>query len=223
MRDQTKWLLVAIVALSFTTRTAWSIDLPTRFEAEEGFSFQLPERWVEMPSDVVEADIKPKLAAVSQFGTAPDYYFQLERGDEWLAPPYLLVFAERDFEIDVLDERLIEDLEKGYRRGVKLTLKNTPNTLEHEIKKIGYDSQTRVLMLTSTIKTLRTGGTTNLTAYKLVDDGFIVMEIVDIGQSPAGNKKVFKAMIDSLTLDEDYEYASTPSRGKTARQNRPSW
>lgn len=163
---------------------------------KNGFSISIPEGWVEMPRDVIDAYEK-EIARLAP--NAPpqhyDYGFQLGSSKNWFEYPYILVQMKNTGRIP---ERQLEKLE-GYSIEQNLDKhKKALSSIMSDIQtgKMVYDKQTRMIWMRIEANIADIGPISGVSGMVPTENGLIQV----IGYSLRENYPTYEAIFQSVAL-----------------------
>ena len=112
---------------------------------KDGFSISIPDGWIEIPADIIEANEREAARLAPNFPAQHyDFGFQLASSENWLEYPYILVQIKNTSRIP---ERQLEKFE-GYSVQESIDKhKKGLSSIASDIQagKMAYDKQTKFL------------------------------------------------------------------------------
>jgi len=163
---------------------------------KNGFSISLPDRWVEMPRDVIDAYEK-EMAKLAPNVPAQhyDYGFQLGSSKNWFEYPYVLVQMKNTSRIP---ENQLEKIE-GYPVQESLDKhKKGLNSIMSDIQagKMVYDKQTKMIWMRIEFNVANIGPVSGISGMVPTEKGFIQV----MGYSLRENYQTYEAIFQSVAL-----------------------
>ncbi|WP_456324105.1 hypothetical protein [Desulfonauticus submarinus] len=170
------------------------------------FSISLPDGWVEIPSDVIDAYEK-EIARLAPNAPAQhcDYGFQLGSADNWFEYPYILVQIKN---IGRIPESQIEKLE-GYSVQESLDKhKSDLSTVLSNVQagKMYYDKTSRIIWLRIEANVVDVGPISGLSGMILTEKGFIQVSGCSLKSDYSTYEPVFRATVMSVTPSSELVY-----------------
>jgi hypothetical protein len=140
---------------------------------KNGFSISLPDEWVEIPRDVIDAYQKEiKRLSPNAPALHCDYGFQLGSAQNWFEFPYILVRISNkgripESQLQKFQGHDIKESLDKYRSGLGSIMSNIQGG------KMVYDKQTRMIWMRIDANVPNKGPTSSLTAIVPTERGFI--------------------------------------------------
>jgi hypothetical protein len=177
-------------------------EFTQRFNAKEGFTLKLPDKWVQIPGEILD-EHSGKLQQSGPDDEKPvyDYGFQLSGAGHWLACPYILVHLNRTGRIPEGKMKKLTKEKKG-SKPIEEKISGIPNT---EVVEILYDPDDHTLWMTFLAGTEKVKG---LVATRLTHDGCIQIVCYADDQDFNEYRMLFEDIVKNIYLSEDLQYKS---------------
>lgn len=171
---------------------------------KKGFSVSIPDGWVEMPREVIDAWETEITSTVSN---APahhfDYGFQSRSSKNWFEPPYILVqiqntsrFSERQ-----LNQWIAEDPTQESARKLKKVLR-----YDFKAGKTVFDKQNNIVWSGFEAKKESSKPISIITAMILTEKGYIQVNGYSLKEAYQINEPVFQSIAQSITPEPGLVY-----------------
>lgn len=157
------WLLGVLCAVGAT------------FEAPDTFSITLPENWVDVSRNVLDAHSE-RLASLAPHSPRQvyGYGYQLKSYDDRLCYPYILVQVKTIGRIPLRELKQSRKIEEGFAEGADPVTARLPGFLSNVSSgEPVYDEENQILWSTLSASVEGVGTVRALSAAKLTDQGFI--------------------------------------------------
>jgi hypothetical protein len=194
------FFIISVVFI--TSAIASGTEFTQRFNAKEGFTLKLPDKWVQIPGEILdEHSRKLQQASPDEERPAYDYGFQLSKAGDWLACPYILIRINKTGRIP---EGKIKKLtrEKDGSQPIKEKISGILNT---EVEDILYDPDDHTLWMTFLADAEMVRG---LVATKLTQEGCIQLVCYSNDHDFPEYRRLFEDIVKSIYLAKDLEYRS---------------
>ena len=164
---------------------------------KNGFSISLPDGWVEIPRDVIDASIK-KIAKLAPNAPAQhyDYGFQLASSKNWFEYPYILIqiintgrIPESELEKCFTQESFYSFIDKHGEGWSSIMSDIQPG-------KMVYDKQTKMIWMRMESNVANIGPIYGISGMVLTEKGFIQVT----GSSLPENYPTYEAIFQSVAL-----------------------
>ena len=163
---------------------------------KNGFSISLPDGWVEIPRDVIDASIK-KIAKLAPNALAQhyDYGFQLASSKNWFEYPYILI---QIINTGRIPEGELEKLERYFTQESLDKHKEGWSSIMSDIQpgKMVYDKQTKMIWMRIESNVANIGPISGISGMVPTEKGFIQV----IGSSLTKNYPTYEAIFQSVAL-----------------------
>ncbi|OPL16683.1 MAG: hypothetical protein AVO38_07245 [delta proteobacterium ML8_D] len=195
-------IFIIISLVSISAGISFGTEFTQRFNAKEGFTLKLPDKWAQIPGKVLnEHSRRLQQSAPDEERPAYDYGFQLFSSGHWLEYPRILIHINSTGRIP---EGKIRKLarEKDGSQPIKEKISGILNT---EVKDILYDPNDHTLWMTflSTEE-----GVQGLVATKLTQEGCIQIVCYSHDQDFHKYRGLFENIVRSIDLNRDLKYKS---------------
>lgn len=195
-------IFIIISVVFFLPGMACGTEFTQRFNAKEGFTLKLPDKWVQIPGEILdEHHRKLQQAAPDEEKPSYDYGFQLSGAGHWLARPYILVRLNKTGRIPEGKMKKLTKEKKG-SKPIEEKISGIPNT---EVGEILYDPDDHILWMTFLADAEKVRG---LVATKLTRDGCIQIVCYADDQDFNEYRMLFEDIVKSIYLSKDLEYKS---------------
>jgi len=184
------------------------------------FSISLPDGWVEMPADVIDAYEK-EMAKLVPNDPAPhyDYGFQLGSTENWFDYPYILVQIDN---IGRISKNQIEQLD-GYSVQEDLNkYKNNLSPVMSDIQagKMYYDSAAKIIWLHIESIVTEAGPISGLSGMIPTEKGFIQVNGLSLSSDYSTYEPIFRASTMSVAPNNELVYKPRSSSSLPPVANR---
>lgn len=194
------FIIISVVFVS--AGIAFGTEFTQKFDAKEGFTLKLPDKWVQIPREVLdEQSMKLQQAAPDAEKLIYDYGFQLSGAGHWLTCPYILVCLNKTGRIP---EGKMKKLAKGKKgsKPIEEKISGIPNT---EVGEILYDPDYHTLWMTFLADAEKVKG---LVATKLTREGCIQIVCYSNDQDFNKYRMLFEDIVKNIYLSKGLEYKS---------------
>lgn len=198
-----------ILSIMFAGTAFAEIDLPQVFPAKDDFTLRLPNGWIAIPKDILDAHSEGIAEMVPQ---APkqvfDYGFQLEQSEYWLEYPYILVRVDRSGRISDAQLRSFRKLEDAFSDAEEKKMQDLLSPLISSIEygEFLYDSSSHILWRQVVMDVRGVGEIKGLVALLLTEFGAIQI----MGYAKANDFEyyapVFEAIAKNVFLSDNIKY-----------------
>ena len=173
---------------------------------KNGFSISLPDGWVEMPRDVIDAYEK-EMAKLAPNVPAQhyDYGFQLGASKNWFEYPYILVQMKNTGRFP---ENQLKKLE-GYPVQQSLDKhKKGLNSIMSDIQagKMVYDKQTKMIWMRIEFNVANIGPVSGISGMIPTEKGFIQVMGYSLRKSYQTYEAIFQSVALSVSPDPELAY-----------------
>ncbi len=184
----------------------WNPVHASQLFQKEVFSISLPDGWVEMPSDVIDAyekgiaKLAPNVPAQNY-----DYGFQLGSADNWFEYPYILVQINN---MGRIPEKQIENLEEYSAQESIDKYKSDFDAVMSDVQagKMYYDKSAKIIWLHIEFSVVNIGPISGLSGIIPTEKGFIQVSGYSLKSDYASYAPVFRAAAISVTPDSELVY-----------------
>jgi len=177
--------------------TAAGVSIASGSELHKnGFSITLPDGWVEMHRDVIDA-YQEELARLAS--NAPpqhyDYGFQLGSSKNWFEYPYILVQLKNtgripESQLEKLERYSVQETLDKHKKGLSSIMSDI------EVGKIIYDKQTKMIWMRIESNVVNIGPISGLSGMVPTEKGFIQV----MGYSLRENYSTYEPIFQSVAL-----------------------
>jgi hypothetical protein len=175
-------------------------EFTQRFNAKEGFTLKLPDKWVPIPGEFLDEHSRKLQQVAPDAGKLVyDYGFQLSDAGHWLACPYILICLNKTGRIP---EGKMKKLTKE-RRGSKPIEEKISGIPDTKVGEILYDPDDHTLWMTFLAGAEKVKG---LIATKLTREGCIQIVCYANDQDFNEYRKLFEDIVKNIYLSKDLEY-----------------
>jgi len=192
------FIIISVVFVS--AGIASGTEFTQRFNAKEGFTLKLPDKWVQIPGEILdEHSSKLQQASPDEEKPVYDYGFQLSGSGHWLACPYILICVNKTGRIPEGKMKRLAKEKKG-SKPIEEKISGIPNT---EAGDILYDPDDHTLWMTFHADAEKVKG---LIATKLTREGCIQIVCYSNDQDFNEYRKLFEDIVKSVYINKDLEY-----------------
>jgi len=170
------------------------------------FSIAIPDGWVEMPRDVIDAYEK-EMANLAPNVPAQhfDYGFQLDETKNWFEHPYILVQIKNmgripDSQLEKLAGYSVQDTVKEYKDGL-----NSVAT-DIQIGRMIYDKQTKIIWMHIQSNVVYVGPVSGISGMIPTEKGFIQIVGYSLRDDYPKYDPVFRSIILSVAPEPSLVY-----------------
>ena len=195
-------IFIIILFVFVLTGIAFGTEFTQSFNAKEGFTLKLPDKWVQIPGKVLDEQSKKlQQVAPDEEKLLYDYGFQLSGAGHWLTCPYILICVNKTGRIPEGKMKRITN-KKIESKPIDEKISGIPNTAVGEVL---YDSDDHTLWMTFLADAEKVKG---LIATKLTQKGCI--QIVCYANDKDFNeyRNLFEGIVKNIYLSEELEYKS---------------
>jgi len=189
---KTKFITYVLLIVTFTR-----VSIASGSELQKnGFSIYLPDGWVEIPRDVIDAYEK-EIARLAPNAPAQhyDYVFQLDSSENWFEYPYILIKVENtgripENQLKKFEEYPIQESIDKYKKGLSSIMSDI------QPGKMVYDKQTKMIWMRIESSIANIGPISGISGIVPTEKGFIQV----IGYSLRENYPNYEVVFQSVAL-----------------------
>lgn len=163
---------------------------------KNGFSISLPDGWVEMPRDVIDAYEKEIAGVAPNVPTQHyDYGFQLGSSKHWFEYPYILVQMKNtgripESQLVKLEGYPVQQTLDKHKKGMSSIMSDI------QVGKMIYDRQTKMIWMQIESNVTNIGPMSGISGMIPTEKGFIQV----VGYSLRENYPTYEAIFQSVAL-----------------------
>ena len=163
---------------------------------KNGFSISLPDGWIEMPRDVIDAYEKEITRLAPNVTTQHyDYGFQLDSSKNWFEYPYILVQVKNigripESQLEKLERYSVQESLDKYKKGVSSIMSDI------QAGKMVYDKETKMIWMRIESNVANIGPISGISGMIPTEKGFIQV----MGYSLREHYPTYEAIFQSVAL-----------------------
>ena len=195
-----------LAGLLFMTGFAMTVN-STEIKDKDGFSFTIPDGWVQIPQKVIDQVMTQYRKMSPQFKTLKyNYAFQRANQKGWFVYPYIVVQIRKTGKIPEKYLNNFRKVEKDIQKGADKAQKGMQNKVSGTMKNTVYDKMNSILWSEMDANVKGVGKIKGLTAMKLTRFGTIQFVISASDKDYPKCEKEFRRMVWKMKVDPKIKY-----------------
>lgn len=215
-------LKVFLFFLAILAVTTVSMAFGNEFK-KDGFAITLPDAWVEIPGDIIEAYEKEAAKLVQNAQAVNyDYGFQLKTAKGWLTHPYFLIQVKNTGRISEHQLKEFEGISvpktvDQVKTGVGSVLADI------QVDKMVHDKENNILWMRMEVKTANVGDVVGLIGMVPTEKGIIQVNGYCIKADYPKYEPVFRSVVISTTPDPELVYNANATGQSITTEKKLDW
>lgn len=206
---KTKIMILSILFLGLVGSIVCSgEELTKEFKTSDGFTIYLPERWTEIPKDILDAhsDAFAEAAPSLKLGRF-NYGFQLSEANNWFEYPYILFRVEKKGRVNENQFKSLRRIQKSLGKGVERVEKALQNiALNPRLGETWHDPSSHILWAQMSSDVVGGSSFSGISAAFLTEEGMIIFYAYAKTEEFKSYLPQFEAIAKGIIIDEQLRY-----------------
>ena len=198
---------LSLIAVIMAGTVFADIDLPERFETKDGFTIRMPEGWIAIPREMIQALADENAKSLPN---APkviyDYGFQSADSENWFEYPYLVIQVRRIGRLPESELNPIKKINTLLNESGKVIDRDYSGLSDLEFNETIYDPELHIILTRLSAECPPYGRVRCLSGTRLTEFGSIGIYCYALESTYSYYAPVFEAIIKQVEIPDSIAY-----------------
>jgi hypothetical protein len=196
-------LVLTLAALVFFLPASYGVNLAQRVHTGQGFSISVPEKWVQLPPEVLKELVEKTSAINTQ---KFEFAFQQNAGPPWFSYPYIMIQVNSEGRIPERTFSRLDRVKAGMQKGFSSVEKKATGLLSNSsVGNAIYDSNAHILWSSASTRVEGIGPIKCLIAACLTEKGYVNV----LGYAKADDFAAYRGLFEDIARNVEFDASLT--------------